>query len=80
MIGAKLVAYNDVTKKATATIDLRKAVSVTDLQDARASARSSMDLDEYEQLSGVERSFRLKFKHDQEIIFFADTDEEKARW
>lgn len=51
-----------------------------DIEDARKSARSSKDMDEYEDLYGVERSFRVKFTHDQEIIFFADTDEEKAQW
>ena len=28
----------------------------------------------------MERSFRLVFPHDQEIIFLADTDEEKIKW
>jgi hypothetical protein len=31
-------------------------------------------------LGGVERSFRLIFPNDEEIVFFADTDEEKAKW
>lgn len=87
VIGANLVAFNDVTKKATATIDLKKAVAVEDDQEARGAmspasantARSSR-FDEYDGLYGVERSFRLIFPNDQEILFFADTDEEKARW
>jgi hypothetical protein len=29
---------------------------------------------------GVERSFRLIFPSDEEIVFFADTDDEKAKW
>jgi len=37
-------------------------------------------VDEYDGLYGVERSFRLIFPHDQEILFFADTDEEKIKW
>ncbi|KAF9478826.1 hypothetical protein BDN70DRAFT_986033 [Pholiota conissans] len=74
VIGSNLVAFNDVTKKATATIDLKKAVAVEDDQEARRYA------DEYDGLCGVERSFRLIFPEDQEIIFFADTDEEKYRW
>jgi len=84
VIGANLVAYNDVTKRATATIDLRKAIAVEDAEDLRsqaltpASARSSRYDDDG--LYGVERSFRLLFQHDQEIVFFADTDEEKSRW
>lgn len=62
--GANLIAFNDVTKKATATINLKKAIAV---EDARA-------------LITVERSFRLVFPSDQEILFFADSDDEKARW
>ncbi|KAG5637515.1 hypothetical protein H0H81_004266 [Sphagnurus paluster] len=84
VIGANLVAFNDVTKKATATIDLKKAVSVEDDQEARKNALSpgirTGRYDEYDELYGVERSFRLIFPQGQEILFFADTDEEKARW
>ncbi|KAJ7125048.1 hypothetical protein C8R44DRAFT_980288 [Mycena epipterygia] len=87
VIGANLVAFNDVTKKATATIDLKKAVAVEDDQEVRGAmspssamtARSSR-YDEYDGLYGVERSFRLVFPNDQEIVFFADTDDEKAKW
>ncbi|KAF8160762.1 hypothetical protein B0H34DRAFT_697981 [Crassisporium funariophilum] len=89
VIGSNLVAFNDVTKKATATIDLKKAIAVEDDQEARSNAlspssgngnRGSRYADEYDGLYGVERSFRLLFPEDQEIIFFADTDEEKAKW
>lgn len=90
VIGANLVAFNDVTKKATATIDLKKAIAVEDDQEARnnammspaskMSARSGRYADEYDGLYGVERSFRLIFPGEQEILFFADTDEEKAKW
>ncbi|KAG5645438.1 hypothetical protein DXG03_006262 [Asterophora parasitica] len=86
VIGANLVAFNDITKKATATIDLKQAIAVEDDQEARNNALSpasharSSRYDEYDALYGVERSFRLIFPEDQEIIFFADTDEEKARW
>ncbi|KAJ7039100.1 hypothetical protein C8F04DRAFT_1087111 [Mycena alexandri] len=87
VIGANLVAFNDVTKKATATIDLKKAVAVEDDQEARGAmspasantARSSR-YDEYDGMYGGERSFRLIFPNDQEIVFFADRDEEKAKW
>jgi hypothetical protein len=79
------VAFNDVTKKATATIDLKKALAVEDDQESRSNvlsptSRSSRYADDYDGLGGVERSFRLIFPHEQEIIFFADTDEEKSRW
>lgn len=79
-----------MTKRATATIDLKKAIAVEDDQDVRNNAMSpasrmsgrsgSRCADEYDGLYGVERSFRLIFPADQEILFFADTDEEKTKW
>ena len=88
VIGANLVAFNDVTKKATATIDRRRAIAVEDIQEGRSRALSPASVqtarspfaDDYDDVYGVKRSFRLFFKRDQEIIFFADTDEEKSRW
>lgn len=87
VIGANLVAFNDVTKKATATIGLKKAIAIEDDQPSEVvspasgpTARSRRYRDEYDGLGGVERSFRLIFPEDEEIVFFADTDEEKARW
>ncbi|KAG6857713.1 hypothetical protein H0H87_004129 [Tephrocybe sp. NHM501043] len=83
VIGANLVAFNNITKKATATIDLKKAIAVEDNQEVRKSALSSGSSSRYDEddgLYGVERSFRLNFPHGQEILFFADTDEEKAQW
>lgn len=88
VIGANLVAFNDVTKKAITTIDLKKAQAVEDDEVTRnelltpasaISARSSRYV-EFDVPYGVERSFRLIFPNDQEIIFFADTDEEKDKW
>ncbi|KAF8623112.1 hypothetical protein AX15_006520 [Amanita polypyramis BW_CC] len=84
VIGAALVAFNDITKKATATIDLKKATAVEDDQQGRgvamgpSSSRTTRYGDDYDM--GVERSFRLIFPKDEEIIFFADSDEEKAKW
>jgi hypothetical protein len=75
-----LVAFNDVTKKATVTIDLKKAIAVEDDQEIRVTTTRSRHTDDYDGLYGVERSFRLIFPHDQEIVFFADTDEEKTKW
>ena len=74
-----------MTKKATATIDLKKAIAIEDDQEARnkalaSASRSSGYDDEYDGLYGMERSFRLIFPHQQEIVFFADADEEKTRW
>ena len=82
MIGANLVAFNDVTKKATATINLKKAIAVEDNQDLRAGALKpeARSIDDYDGLCAVERSFRLIFPGNQEIFFFADTDDEKAKW
>jgi hypothetical protein len=81
VIGANLVAFNDVTKKATATIGLKKAIAVEDDQaDPLSPSARSRYADDYDGLGGVERSFRLIFPNDEEIVFFADTDEEKAKW
>ncbi|KAF5386200.1 hypothetical protein D9615_002280 [Tricholomella constricta] len=71
VIGANLVAFNHVTKKATATIDLKRAIAVEDDQGARRNVLSPG--------SGA-RSSQYDEYDDQEILFFADTDEEKARW
>ncbi len=87
MIGSNLVAFNDVTKKATATISLKKAITVEDdkavrnavMSPASASTSRSRSTDDYDGMYGVERSFRLVFP-DEEIVFFADTDEEKDKW
>ncbi|KAJ4483604.1 hypothetical protein J3R30DRAFT_3655861 [Lentinula aciculospora] len=87
VIGSNLVAFNDVTKRVTATISLRNAISVEDNQDPHKrdggvrspASGASRYHDEYDGLFGVERSFRLIFPT-EEILFFADTDEEKARW
>ena len=80
-----MVAYNDVTKRAIATIDLKKAIAVEDDQQpsnvmSPASNTSDRFAAEYDGPYAVERSFRLIFPRKQEILFFADTDDEKARW
>ncbi|KAG6860439.1 hypothetical protein C0995_011123 [Termitomyces sp. Mi166 len=83
VIGANLVAFNDVTKKATATIDLKKAIAIEDNQEGRKNTLSpggASRYDEDDSLYGVERSFRLVFPQGEEILFFADTDDEKTRW
>ena len=86
MIGSNLVAFNDVTKKATATIDLKKAIGVEDddpmfpAMTSPTSAATARSRDEFDEVYRVERSFRLLFANDEEITFFADNDEAKARW
>ena len=71
-----------MTKRATATINLGKAIGVEDDQDTQNSIRRPIerDIDEFDAIYGVERSFRLIFPNNQEITFFADTDDEKAKW
>ncbi|THH30858.1 hypothetical protein EUX98_g3308 [Antrodiella citrinella] len=86
VIGSNLVAFNDVTKKMTATIDLKKAIGVVDDELSRnsllspASGLSARYSDDYESPFGVERSFRLLFPNNEEILFFADSDPEKTEW
>ncbi|QRW12446.1 Septin ring organizing protein mid2 [Ceratobasidium sp. AG-Ba] len=80
VIGSNLVAYNDITGRAIATIDLKRALAVEDDQQPLPAnavpGRRSRD----ESDLVVERSFRLIFGNDEDIAFFADTDEEKAEW
>ncbi|KDQ13917.1 hypothetical protein BOTBODRAFT_44860 [Botryobasidium botryosum FD-172 SS1] len=89
VVGGSIIAFNDITLKATATIELKKAIGVVDNDEptspmmgveattsAAANSRRSHDDEVYR----VERSFRLLFPDDEEISFFADTDEDKAQW
>ena len=81
-----MIAFNDVTKKAMATIDLRQMISVEDDNEPLSSEASQATIsrrrarDSYDGLVKIERSFRLIFPEDEEIEFFADTDEEKSKW
>lgn len=85
IIGANMVAFNDVTKRAITTIELKKAVSLHDDQErnmktpASHASSSSYD-DEFDGPCGVEKSFKLLFPGNQRISFFADTEADKARW
>ncbi|EJT96907.1 hypothetical protein DACRYDRAFT_59937, partial [Dacryopinax primogenitus] len=88
VIGAEMIASNDVTKKITATIDVGKAIALEDDQDPALKVttgkttitRSMNSDDDLYSYTGVQRSFRLIFEGGDEIGFFADTDEEKAKW
>ena len=66
------------------SIDLRKVTLVKDENaDRRTSApptpsRRGQDFDD--DLGTMPRSFRLIFEDDEEIMFWTDTDEEKAGW
>ncbi|KAI0325319.1 hypothetical protein GY45DRAFT_1261096 [Cubamyces sp. BRFM 1775] len=85
VVGPNMVAYNDVTKRAIAKIDLRKVIAVEDDRSpvlspaSGVSTRSQFDDD---RLCGVEHAFRLVIdsRPDQDIVFFADSDDEKQRW
>lgn len=85
IVGSSLVAYNDVTKRAIASIDLRKATLVVDLDEAKearspGSVATAISFDDGEcGGTSVDRAFRLHFGVD-EITFYADTDQEKADW
>lgn len=88
IVGASLTAFNDVTRKPISSIDLNKAVAVEDDQEAHTgvlspesgrSSRTSRYL-ENDGLYGIGRSFRLLFNNNEEVTFFADTEEEKAEW
>lgn len=76
------MSFNDVTKKATATIELKHVVGVHDDNDPEASSSSvrKRASDSYDAIFKVERSFRLLFRDEEEIEFFADTDEDKTKW
>jgi hypothetical protein len=69
-----------VTKKPIAKIDLRKAVGVEDEQNNESQEKRQLHSDEYNDLYGVERSFRIQFPGEENISFFADNDEEKTKW
>ena len=80
-----MVAFNDVTKRAITTIDLKKAVSLHDDQEKNmktptSHASSNSYDDEFDGPCGVERSFKLFFPGNQRMSFFADTEADKARW
>lgn len=80
-----MVAFNDVTKRAITTIDLKKATSLYDDQERNtrtpASHVSSNNYDdEFDGPCGAERSFNLFFSGNQRISFFADTEADKGRW
>ena len=83
LVGSNLFAFNEMTRKITSTIDLRKAIAVRDDRqeiNIRSPASATSTRSQYTEFEGVERSFRLIFKNNQEIAFYADTDAEKKHW
>ncbi|ORX34827.1 hypothetical protein BD324DRAFT_635198 [Kockovaella imperatae] len=86
LIGGTLIAINEVTKKEVTSIDLRKALAITDANEEQRvgdSPKSRMTLrprNSDEGLSARPMSFRVDFSDGEEIIFGCDTDEDKAIW
>ncbi|CAG7850737.1 SubName: Full=Related to budding protein {ECO:0000313/EMBL:CCA68506.1} [Serendipita indica DSM 11827] len=98
VMGANLIAFNDVTKRPITTMDLRKITLVED--DGRPGVPATVitppaDAVEgglnppklrrqrsFNSLAGIEHSFRVIFdgNENDEVCFFADNAEEKARW
>ncbi|EIW73323.1 hypothetical protein TREMEDRAFT_73045 [Tremella mesenterica DSM 1558] len=82
LIGGNLVAMNEVTKKHVASIDLRQAIGVIDLNVSGGSPKSRMTMrrGSDEGISSRPRSFEMEFKDGETIIFSADTDADKVAW
>ncbi|WRT63799.1 uncharacterized protein IL334_000724 [Kwoniella shivajii] len=85
LIGGNLVAINEVTRKEVTKIDLRQAISVTDLNAAQdnGTPKSKMTMrprGSDEGFSSRPRSFMLDFKDCDGITFSADTDNSKEQW
>lgn len=86
LIGGNLVAHNEVTKKQVATIDLRKATRVIDLDEPETNAagnRMSRILVEEEGWTVRPNSFRVEFGErnpDGGITFSADKPADKKVW
>jgi len=76
-----LVAINEVTKKQVTSIDLRKAVSIIDLNDSKqASTSQRRKRGSDEGLPIRERSFMVEFEGGDGITFSSDKDEDKVLW
>jgi serine/arginine repetitive matrix protein 2 len=85
LIGGNLVAINEVTRKEVSSIDLRKAVSLVDLNvDTPAGPSTSTwrnpDEEEMGMMRRRPRSWAIQFGGGEEIIFSADKDNEKSLW
>ena len=73
---------NEVTKKHVASIDLRQAVGLVDLNAVGGSPKSRMTLrrGSDEGMTTRPRSFEVEFKDGAGIIFAADTEAAKKEW
>jgi hypothetical protein len=82
LIGGNLVAYNEITKKEVASIDLRKAMSVVDLNpNASPKSRVTRVTEGEEEGWGARpKSWKIVFRDAEGIVFSADRDEDKVTW
>ncbi|TYJ51830.1 hypothetical protein B9479_007589 [Cryptococcus floricola] len=85
ILGGNLIAINEVTKKQVARIDLRQAVSITDLNTATCGSPNTVatrrgDYDEDGGFGQRPRSFEMLFQDGEAIVFMADTDKAKEGW
>ncbi|TIA90845.1 hypothetical protein E3P99_01399 [Wallemia hederae] len=81
LVGGRIIVFNEVTKRAIATVDLTNAVTVQDCNKASDTAVEKGWVDEGD--ASVERSFMLILKDESgedKLHFFSDTDEDKAMW
>lgn len=79
--GGTLVCRNEVTRKEVARIALASAEAVEESGNPLSTPTlSPQSHSEEEDFYEVERSFRLRLRGSGTLRFFADTDEEKARW
>ncbi|KDE05396.1 hypothetical protein, variant [Microbotryum lychnidis-dioicae p1A1 Lamole] len=77
----RLVPYSEVTKMSHVEIDLSVVASIEDLNATVASGgKSAANFDADDVVSTMDNSFRLVFKDDTSIDFYADTAESKKRW
>ncbi|TBU23853.1 hypothetical protein BD311DRAFT_703183 [Dichomitus squalens] len=83
IIGCSLIAYNDVTRRAIASIDLRKATAVDDGRkepiQSPASGGTAHSYDDDDAFGAGRHGFQLKFGSEH-ITFVADTEQEKDDW
>ncbi|GAA5986825.1 hypothetical protein JCM11641_007809 [Rhodosporidiobolus odoratus] len=80
--GSTLVPYSEVTKRSHVEINLALVASVADLNTPSMPTPGSRasQYDEDEQIGRMDNSFRLIFKDGNQIDFFADSAEVKAKW
>jgi len=79
-----MLAFNEVTRRVTAAIDLKNVIEIKDCHEVKATEPPEAVLrtftDDCDAIYGIDRSFMLVFPNKQEIAFFADTDQGKSKW